>query len=68
MACARGQTEKLALEAEWCRRYAAINSVGVRKIVKKHDKRCGNRLGYEFLQVRLMWMTVSTGMRPADQG
>ena len=46
------QVEQLAQEAEWCRRYAAINSVGLRKIVKKHDKRCGNRKGYEFLQAR----------------
>lgn len=44
------QVEQLAQEAEWCRRYAAINSVGLRKIIKKHDKHCGNRKGYEFLQ------------------
>ncbi len=44
--------ERLAQEAEWCRRYAAINSVGLRKIIKKHDKRCANRLGYDFLQAR----------------
>ena len=46
------QVEQLAQEAEWCRRYAAINSVGLRKIIKKHDKRCGNRKGYDFLQAR----------------
>ena len=44
--------ERLAHEAEWCRRYAAINSVSLRKIIKKHGRRCNNRRGYNFLQAR----------------
>jgi hypothetical protein len=55
------QVERLAQEAEWCRRYAAINSVGLRKIIKKHDKRCANRLGYDFLQARARWGRSEAG-------
>ena len=39
------------VKAEWCRRYAQINAVGLRKILKKHDKLCKNRLGNTYMQV-----------------
>ena len=40
--------------AEWCRRYAQINSVGLRKILKKHDKMCKNKAGQNYMQVRAL--------------
>ena len=39
------------VKAEWCRRYAQINAVGLRKILKKHDKLCKNKLGNTYMQV-----------------
>ncbi|CAL8468915.1 g8456 [Coccomyxa elongata] len=42
--------ESLVSMAEWCRRYAQINSVGLRKILKKHDKLYKNRAGHEYMQ------------------
>ncbi len=44
--------------AEWCRRYAQINSVGLRKILKKHDKMCKNKAGQNYMQVRALLMTL----------
>ncbi|BDA51487.1 probable E3 ubiquitin-protein ligase BAH1-like 1 at C-terminar half [Coccomyxa sp. Obi] len=43
-------TEEIMQQAEWCRRYAQINSVALRKIIKKHDKICKCRSGADFLQ------------------
>ncbi|CAL5221648.1 g3875 [Coccomyxa viridis] len=40
----------LVARAEWCRRYAQINSVGLRKILKKHDKMCKNKAGQNYMQ------------------
>ena len=41
---------QLARDAYWCRKYARANAVALRKILKKHDKTCGNRRGRVFLQ------------------
>lgn len=41
---------EMAKDAYWCRKYARANAVALRKILKKHDKTCQNRLGREFLQ------------------
>lgn len=40
----------VANRAYWCRKYARTNAVGLRKILKKHDKICHNSQGREFLQ------------------
>ena len=45
--------------AEWCRRYAQINSVGLRKILKKHDKMCKNRAGQTYMQVRALLVDIA---------
>ncbi|CAL5224097.1 g6726 [Coccomyxa viridis] len=42
--------EALMERAEWCRRYAQINAVALRKIVKKHDKVCRCKAGTAYLQ------------------
>ena len=44
------QLDDLVVKAEWCRRYAQINAVGLRKILKKHDKLCRNKLGNTYMQ------------------
>ena len=44
------QYAALANRAYWCRKYARANAVALRKILKKHDKVCGNGRGREFLQ------------------
>ena len=49
--CFRLQLDDLVVKAEWCRRYAQINAVGLRKILKKHDKLCRNKLGNTYMQV-----------------
>lgn len=46
------QVDGLVAKAEWCRRYAQINSVGLRKILKKHDKLCKNKTGQLYMQVQ----------------
>ena len=46
-------------KAEWCRRYAQINSVGLRKILKKHDKMCKNRAGQTYMQVRALLVDIA---------
>lgn len=42
--------ESLTQRAYWCRKYARVNAVALRKILKKHDKLCHNVRGREFLQ------------------
>ncbi|KAK9835065.1 hypothetical protein WJX81_008355 [Elliptochloris bilobata] len=42
--------EALEQQAAWCRRFAQINAVGLRKILKKHDKLCSSKVGQDFLQ------------------
>ena len=54
------QVDGLVSRAEWCRRYAQINSVGLRKILKKHDKMCKNRAGQTYMQVRAL-LVASAG-------
>lgn len=49
---------EMARDAYWCRKYARANAVALRKILKKHDKTCQNRLGREFLQQ--CWAVSST--------
>ena len=49
---------EMAKDAYWCRKYARANAVALRKILKKHDKTCQNRLGREFLQQ--CWAVSST--------
>lgn len=44
----------LAQRAYWCRKYARVNAIALRKILKKHDKLCNNRRGHAFLQVHLL--------------
>jgi hypothetical protein len=52
LCCFSGPKKYAALSerAYWCRKYARGNAVALRKILKKHDKVCGNRRGREFLQ------------------
>jgi RING-type zinc-finger len=52
LCCFSGPKQYAALSerAYWCRKYARGNAVALRKILKKHDKVCGNRRGREFLQ------------------
>ena len=52
LCCFSGPKQYAALSerAYWCRKYARGNAVALRKILKKHDKVCGNRKGREFLQ------------------
>lgn len=42
---------RLVERAAWARRFARINSLALRKIVKKHDKLMHSRAGHLFLQV-----------------
>ena len=51
------QVDDLVARAEWCRRYAQINSVGLRKILKKHDKMCKTRAGQTYMQVSSQLVT-----------
>ncbi|KDD75110.1 hypothetical protein H632_c866p1, partial [Helicosporidium sp. ATCC 50920] len=39
----------LAQRAYWCRKFSKVNAVALRKILKKHDKRCRNSKGRAFL-------------------
>jgi hypothetical protein len=52
LCCFSGPKQYAALSerAYWCRKFARGNAVALRKILKKHDKVCGNRRGREFLQ------------------
>lgn len=50
--------EELVRRAEWCRRYAQINAVGLRKILKKHDKMCKNKAGHTYMQVQGTLITM----------
>lgn len=42
--------ESLSQKAYWCRKFARVNAVALRKILKKHDKLSHNVRGREFLQ------------------
>ena len=44
------QAHRLAEQAHWCREYAKVNAIGLRKILKKHDKKLGNSAGQQFLK------------------
>ena len=52
----------IALQAAWCRRYARVNTVGLRKIVKKYGKLCGDPRSADLLQ------TFWSGERAAMAG
>ncbi|KAL4521381.1 hypothetical protein Ndes2526A_g01587 [Nannochloris sp. 'desiccata'] len=52
--------------AYWCRKYARGNAVALRKILKKHDKVCGNRRGREFLQQ--CWCSASAAVDDDEDG
>ena len=49
------QDKQLADDAHWCREYAKINAVALRKILEQHDKLLHNSNGQHLLQVRLNW-------------
>lgn len=58
----RKKQKKMQLvHAHWCRQYAAVNSIALRKICKKHDKVCRNMAGQHFLQVCWQGQDVSLG-------
>ena len=42
---------ELASRARWCRHYAELNYLALRKIAKKRDRLLGGRIGEEFIQV-----------------
>ena len=50
-ASAASRQQRLAAQAHWCRHYARVNAMGLRKIVKKYDKLLGSNTGSRFLQV-----------------
>lgn len=45
------QDKQLADSAHWCREYAKINAVALRKILEQHDKMLHNSSGQHLLQV-----------------
>lgn len=47
------QDKQLADEAHWCRQYAKINAVALRKILEQHDRMLHNSSGRRLLQVNL---------------
>lgn len=47
------QDKQLADEAHWCRQYAKINAVALRKILEQHDRMLHNNSGQRLLQVGL---------------
>lgn len=47
------QDKQLADEAHWCRQYAKINAVALRKILEQHDRMLHNSSGRRLLQVDL---------------
>ncbi len=55
-----------AERAYWCRKYARANAVALRKILKKHDKVCGNAGGRRFLQE--CWRSAPAGSALAEAG
>ena len=48
--CCGPKAAELSAASTWCRQYAVVNATGLRKIAKKHDKRCGGTAGSQFLQ------------------
>lgn len=47
----RRRQQKLLLQlVHWCREYAAVNGIALRKLCKKHDKLCRSATGQHFLQ------------------
>ena len=42
---------ELATRARWCRHYAELNYLALRKIAKKRDRLLGGKIGEEFIQV-----------------
>jgi hypothetical protein len=42
---------ELALKARWCRHYAELNYLALRKIAKKRDRLLGGSVGEEFMLV-----------------
>ena len=49
------QDRQLADEAHWCRQYAKINAVALRKILEQHDRMLHNNSGQHLLQVGLTY-------------
>ena len=45
------QDRSLADQAHWCREYAKVNAVALRKILEQHDMMLRNGAGQELLQV-----------------
>ena len=45
------QDRSLADEAKWCREYAKVNAVALRKILEQHDKMLHNGAGQALLKV-----------------
>ena len=43
----------VALKARWCRRFAELNYIALRKIAKKRDRLLGGSVGEEFMQVSI---------------
>lgn len=48
------QDNQLADAAHWCREYAKINAVALRKILEQHDRMLHNNSGQRLLQVNLI--------------
>jgi hypothetical protein len=44
---------ELAIKARWCRHYAELNYLALRKIAKKRDRLLGGKVGEEFMQACL---------------
>lgn len=53
------QDKQLADEAHWCRQYAKINAVALRKILEQHDRMLHNNSGQRLLQVSPAWFAVT---------
>ena len=50
---------ELAIKARWCRHYAEINYMALRKIAKKRDRLLGGKVGEEFIQVAFCHRQIS---------
>jgi len=50
---------ELAVKARWCRHYAELNYLALRKIAKKRDRLLGGKVGEEFMQVSLVPFALS---------
>lgn len=49
---------ELAIRARWCRHYAELNYLALRKIAKKRDRLLGGKVGEEFVQVCISFPAV----------